>query len=90
MGVPAVALDGAATEKCVAVPAEVPLTALKVALICTTPLPELTVSGLVCEMALPFMVEDWNSYSVPPMFCGSVKVTVHADPALRVRLAGVV
>ena len=47
MGIPAVAFEGAVTEKCVAVPGPMSLTTLKTALINRAPPPELTVSGLV-------------------------------------------
>ena len=53
----------------------VPVTAANVALIVTVPPGEYTDSGLVWESELPFTVEDWNSYSLPPIDCGSVKAT---------------
>ena len=84
------AVAGAVIEKCVARPAPVLLTAPKAALIDIALPLAVTVSGLVCETALPFTVEDWKAYSVLPNCCGSAKLIVQTPPAFQVKFAGVV
>jgi hypothetical protein len=47
-------------------------------------------SGFVCDEALPFTVEDWKAYLMPPMVCGSAKATVQDICDVHVKFAGVI
>jgi hypothetical protein len=52
--------------------------------------PELTVKGFWCEVALPLTVEDWNALFTPPMGWGSAKLTLQGVCGIQKRVAGVV